>query len=129
MRRIAQVCALAAGLAGLGLGETVALDSVAGLKLVQVKGEAVTYKGRKAVKITDDAPPTAGDAGRLALIEKSMLKDGSIELDLAGDLKPGAGTGARGFVGLVFRAAADGSHFECFYLRPTNPRSDDQVRR
>jgi hypothetical protein len=32
-------------------------------------------------------------------------------------------------VGVVFRAAPDGSKFECFYLRPTNGRADDQVRR
>jgi hypothetical protein len=37
--------------------------------------------------------------------------------------------GARGFVGIAFRAAADGSKFECIYLRPTNGRAEDQVRR
>ncbi len=109
--------------------ETFPLDSVSGLSLVQVKAEAAAYKGRKAVRITDVAPASVGDAGRLALVSGSQFQDGVIELDMAGDVLPGAMQGARGFVGVVFRAAPDGSKFECFYLRPTNPRSDDQVRR
>jgi hypothetical protein len=35
----------------------------------------------------------------------------------------------RGFVGIAFRVAAQASRFECFYLRPTNGRADDQLRR
>jgi len=119
---------VAAVVAALVYGENLALDSTVGLKLTQVKAEAVTYKGRKAVRITD-VSPDANDAGRLALATGTSLQDGVVELDLAGDVMPGVGPGARGFVGLVFRAAADASRFECFYLRPTNPRSDDQVRR
>ena len=30
---------------------------------------------------------------------------------------------------MAFRVAADASRFECFYLRPTNGRAEDQVRR
>lgn len=36
---------------------------------------------------------------------------------------------ARGFIGITFRASADNSKYETFYLRPTNGRADDQVRR
>jgi hypothetical protein len=113
----------------LGLAQTFSLDSPANLKLIQVKAEAATFKGRKAVRITDAAPPTAGDAGRVALLPNIRLQDGVIEVDLTGDVMPDVGPGARGFVGLVFRSATDGSRFECFYLRPTNGRADDQVRR
>ena len=54
---------------------------------------------------------------------------------LNGSAEPGAnaGEGARGFVGVAFRvspdAAKDVLRYECFYLRPTNGRADDQVRR
>jgi len=120
------LCATAA--TAMLYAETVPLD-VAKLKPTQVKVEAVTFKGRKAVRITDTAPQTAGDAGRIALVPGMTLLDGTIELELTGDVMPGVGPGARGFVGLVFRAKPDLSQFECFYLRPTNPRSDDQVRR
>ena len=36
---------------------------------------------------------------------------------------------ARGFIGIAFRVADDASRFECFYLRPTNGRAEDQLRR
>ena len=39
-----------------------------------------------------------------------------------------AGAQARGFVGVAFRAAAPKT-YECFYLRPTNGRAEDQERR
>jgi hypothetical protein len=48
---------------------------------------------------------------------------------VSGEPGPGAAQAARGFVGIAFRVASDQSKFECFYLRPTNGRADDQVRR
>jgi hypothetical protein len=47
-------------------------------------------------------------------------------VELAGLPAAGAG-GARGFIGVAFRMK-DGQ-FEYIYLRPTNGRADDQVRR
>ena len=41
----------------------------------------------------------------------------------------GVGPGARGFVGIAFRVAEDVKKFECIYVRPTNGRAEDQVRR
>ncbi|MGB0034081.1 MAG: hypothetical protein WBP79_01245, partial [Candidatus Acidiferrales bacterium] len=35
----------------------------------------------------------------------------------------------RGFIGIAFRVASHGSQFECFYLRMTNGRADDQIMR
>ncbi len=107
----------------------VALDSADGLKLVNVKAEPVTFKGRKALRVTDAAPAATGDDGRLAILTKTEFQDGVVEIDLAGEVAPNAPEGARGFVGIAFRAATEGSRFECFYLRPTNGRADDQVRR
>jgi hypothetical protein len=113
----------------LAMGQTYTLASAKGLNLVNVKAEAATFKGRKAVRITDDAPQTANDGERMAIVSGSAMQDGVIEVDLSGDVIPSAGPGARGFVGMVFRTADDHKKFECFYLRPTNGRADDQVRR
>jgi len=66
---------------------------------------------------------------QVAILEGSEFESGVIEADVAGRPLPGASPGARGFVGIAFRAAQDGSSFECFYIRPTNGRSEDQVRR
>ncbi len=109
--------------------QTVSLDAMDQLKLVNVKAEPVNFKGRKALRVSDAAAAGTGDEGRLVILPKTDFQDGIIEVDLAGEPGPGAGEGARGFVGMAFRVAADASRFECFYLRPTNGRAEDQVRR
>ena len=109
--------------------QTISLDSLDQLKLVNVKAETVTFKGRKALRVLDAAPQGAGDEGRLVILPNTDFQDGVIEVDLAGEPGPGAGEGARGFVGVAFRVATDQSRFECIYLRPTNGRAEDQVRR
>ena len=43
--------------------------------------------------------------------------------------RSGASQAARGFVGVAFRVAPQIETFECFYIRPTNGRAEDQVRR
>lgn len=109
--------------------QTISLDVMDQLKLVNVKAETVNFKGRKALRVSDAAVAGTGDEGRLVILPKTDFQDGIIEVDLAGEPGPGAAEGARGFVGMAFRVAADASRFECFYLRPTNGRAEDQVRR
>jgi hypothetical protein len=50
-------------------------------------------------------------------------------VDLVGKPCAGAPSEARGFVGVAFWVAADPSKYECVYIRPTNARADDQLRR
>ena len=105
------------------------LDSTEGLKPINAKVEAVTYQGRKGLRVTDAAPEGTSDAGRLVIVTGSEFQDGLIEVDLAGDRVPGAAETARGFVGIAFRVAREGPPFEAFYLRPFNGRSEDQLQR
>lgn len=107
--------------------QTISLDAVDQLKLVNVKAERVTFKGRKALRVTEAAG--TGDQESLVILPKTDFQDGIIEVELAGEPGPGAAEGARGFVGMAFRVASDASRFECFYLRPTNGRAEDQLRR
>jgi hypothetical protein len=65
----------------------------------------------------------------LAALASSDFKDGSIELDVAGFPRQGAPDDARGFIGLAFRVQEKGDRGEYFYIRPTNGRADDQLRR
>lgn len=109
--------------------KTVALDSLKDQKAVNVKVEAGEYKGRKALRVTDNAPATAGDGDRLLVLTATDFSAGIIELELSGQVMPNAGETARGFVGVAFRVTSDAAKFECFYLRPTNGRAEDQVRR
>jgi hypothetical protein len=106
----------------------VSLDSVGKLELHNVKADLLTYRGVAAMRITDSADPNGGDVERLAIVRGTSFQDGMIEVAVAGDTAPNAPPEQRGFVGIAFRVA-DGSHFECFYIRPKNGRSDDQVQR
>jgi hypothetical protein len=99
------------------------------LELHNVKAEAVNYQGREAVRVTDAAAADVDDAGRLAIIPGTSLQDGTIEVNLSGDTTADASAQARGFVGIAFRVSGDRTHFECFYLRPKNGRSEDQLQR
>jgi hypothetical protein len=84
------------------------------------------YKGRSAVQVM--ARPEAANATAYALVKGVSFRDGAIEVDLAGLPGAGADSGARGFIGIAFRVQS-GGQYEYIYLRPTNGRADDQVRR
>jgi hypothetical protein len=86
----------------------------------------VNYKGRSAVRLV--ANPDAANASSYAVVKDVSFRDGVIEVDLAGQPAAGAAAGARGFIGIAFRIQGNG-RYEYIYLRPTNGRADDQVRR
>ena len=91
----------------------------------QVKLESVDYLGKRAVKITEDGQVANGEA--YAIVKDAVFRNGAIEVELAGRPAAGAAGDARGFVGIAFRL--QNGRFEYIYLRPTNGRADDQVRR
>ena len=115
-----------------------ALESATGLRPHNVTVAPATHEGKRGVRVTisDDARRrAAGQTGQqppieqLAVIEGSDLANGVIEAEIAGAPAPDAGEGARGFVGIAFRVQPDLKTYDAFYLRPTNGRADDQVRR
>ena len=83
------------------------------------------YQGKASVRV--DALPTAPNGESYAVVKGSRFHNGTIEVDLAGKPAANAGAGARGFIGIAFRL--QGGRYEYIYLRPTNGRADDQVRR
>lgn len=123
-------------LPGACAGQTFALDATKGLQPRAVTVDAMTYQGRKAVRVMplpeSDAAWEAGKSvsgGGIVVLPDVMFHDGTIELEVSGKPRAGAVADARGFVGVAFRVAADGSKYECFYIRPTNGRAEDQLRR
>jgi|ERR1700728_2951619 len=107
---------------------TLRLDSLNGLELVDAKAEVVNYRGRPAVHLIA-APNQQKDYSMLAIVSGTDFKDGTIELEVAGAPGKDAAPDDRGFIGLAFRSQDRGNRAEYFYLRPTNGRSDDQLRR
>ncbi len=108
---------------------TVTIDPYKDTAILQpahVTVKPVKYKGRKALRVVE-LPNDPGE--QFVRIDGLKFKNGVIETTLAGCVAPGAFEGARGFVGIAFRIADDDASMECFYLRPTNGRSEDQLRR
>jgi hypothetical protein len=107
---------------------TLALDTLNGLEMVDAKAEVVNYRGRPAVHLLP-LPNQPKDYSMLAIVSGSDFKDGTIEIDVAGSPRKDADPTDRGFIGVAFRSQERGNRAEYFYLRPTNGRSDDQLRR
>src|SRR5215475_6816049 len=60
------------------------LDSMSGLQTLNTKAEIVSYRGRKALRLS---PPQNHDPEResmFALVDGSDFKDGTIEVDVVG---------------------------------------------
>jgi hypothetical protein len=111
---------------------TYRLDSLSGLEAINTKAEVAEYHGRRAVRlIKRENERTEANAQNesLAIVTGTDFKDGTIEAEVAGMPAAGAPADARGFIGIAFRVAGHGEKFECFYLRPTNGRAEDQLRR
>jgi hypothetical protein len=118
----------AAAIAALLAGWTPASgQTIDKLQLHKVQAEAAEYRGTKAIHIAQTAGAQGEDT--LAIVRGLELQDGAIEVDLAGAPAPGAFGDARGFIGVAFRVQPDAAKFELLYLRPTNGRAEDQLRR
>lgn len=117
------------------------LDSLDGLELrgitedgadpVGIHAGVSHYRGRRALRIVNEEGQPAEPRGAeiLAIVRSSNLLDGTIELNVAGFPRKGAKPGTRGFVGVAFRVQDRGRQYETFYLRMTNGRAEDQLRR
>ena len=111
------------------------LESSAGLNLINATAEPMTLEGKKGLRVVAAEEARTRLARRemvvnpLVVVDGLEFGDGTIEAEMAGELTPGAGEAQRGFVGIVFRLQKDLRTFDRFFLRPTNGRADDQVRR
>ena len=101
------------------------LNVLSELELHQVEAESVTYHDRHAIRLIEQGEPTSA----IAILSGSEFKNGVIEAEVAGMPRKDAPQDMRGFVGIAFRVQPRGSQYECFFLRPTNGRADDQLRR
>ena len=114
---------------------TLPLETADGVTLIRAKAEPATHQGKKGLRVTvsDEAlrqyTPADGELNPLVVIDGLEFSSGVIEAEIAGAPAPDAGEGARGFVGIAFRMQKDTKTYDAFYLRPTNGRADDQVRR
>lgn len=99
------------------------------LEAVAVVMSLETLDKKRVVKVSKDPAMTMADEPTYVKLKGTDFKDGTIEVRVLSRLLPTAPETARGFIGIAFRANSDNSKFECIYIRPTNGRANDQVRR
>lgn len=99
------------------------------LEAVNVNQSIEKLDKKVVVKVTKDPAVKEVDEPTFVKLKGVDFKDGTIEVKVLSRLLPDASETARGFIGVAFRINEDHSRFECIYIRPTNGRADDQVRR
>lgn len=96
---------------------------------VQVSMSLEKMKGKKAVKVIKDPAVKGVDEPTFVRIKGIDFTNGTIEVKVLSRLLHNAPPFARGFIGVAFRINEGNSAYESIYLRPTNGRAEDQVRR
>jgi len=86
-------------------------------------------EGKEAIQVTKDPKVKAVDEATFARLVESDFRNGIIEVKVLSKLLEDAPDFARGFIGVAFRIDESNSKFECIYIRPTNGRAEDQLRR
>jgi hypothetical protein len=85
--------------------------------------------GKEVLKVVVDTTIKTFDEPTFVKIKAINFKNGVIEVKVLSRLLKNAPAFARGFIGLAFRIDENNSKFESIYIRPTNGRADDQIRR
>lgn len=100
------------------------------LEPVLVNMSITSINNKKAVRVSRDTATKGADLPTYVRLKNTdNFTNGTIEVMLLSRLLPTADVNARGFIGLAFRINKDNSKFESIYIRPTNGRADDQLRR
>jgi hypothetical protein len=108
--------------------QTVQLNSET-LNSNKVSVSFTAVKGKKAVRVVKDSSIKDVDEATFAKLKNIDFKNGTIEVNVLSRLLKTAAPSDRGFIGVAFRINEDNSTFECIYIRPTNGRAEEQIRR
>jgi hypothetical protein len=84
---------------------------------------------KQVVKVAKDSSIKEVDEPTFVRLKNVSFNEGTIEVSVLSKLLPNASESARGFIGIAFRINDTNSKFECIYIRPTNGRAEDQIRR
>jgi hypothetical protein len=99
------------------------------LQPVHTSMEINKVKGNSVVTVIKDAAIKADDENTFVKIKGLNFTNGTIKVNVLSKLTKNAPAHARGFIGIAFRINKDNSKFESIYIRPTNGRANDQLRR
>jgi hypothetical protein len=96
---------------------------------VSVYSSKVKLMGKESLKVVKDSSVKEFDEPTFIRINDIDFRNGIIEVKVLSRLLKNAPEFARGFIGVAFRINDSNTRFESIYVRPTNARVDDQVRR
>jgi hypothetical protein len=99
------------------------------LDAVNVSMSIERFMGKEVVKVIKDSTINQPDAPTFTRLKGVTFKNGTIEVKVLSRLLPNAPLSARGFIGIAFRINDSVSKFESIYIRPTNGRANEQIRR
>jgi hypothetical protein len=99
------------------------------LEAVNVSLSIEKLRGRDVVKAIKDSTVKEFDEPTFVKIKGVDLRNGTIEVKVLSRLLKNAPEFARGFIGIAFRINEGNTKYESIYIRPTNARADDQMRR
>jgi hypothetical protein len=85
--------------------------------------------GEEVLKVIKDSTVQKVDEPTFVKIKDLDFENGTIEVKVLSRLLKNAPAFARGFIGIAFRIDDKNTKYESIYIRPTNGRADDQVRR
>jgi Domain of Unknown Function (DUF1080) len=115
-------------LSGKTFAQTIKLEN-SNLIANQVSMAFENWNGEKILKVTKDTTIKAVDEPTFVRIKNLDFQDGIIEVKVLSRLLKTARPSDRGFIGIAFRIDEQNSKYESIYIRPTNGRAEDQVRR
>ncbi len=99
------------------------------LEAVNVRISFEKMNSKNAVKAIKDSSIKEFDEPTFIKIKNLNFQNGTIEVKVLSKLLKNVPAFARGFIGIAFRINDDNTKYESIYLRPTNARAGDQVRR
>ncbi|HAO49598.1 MAG TPA: hypothetical protein DCR35_10015 [Runella sp.] len=99
------------------------------LEANQVHLSFAKMEGQEVINVTADTTIKGTDEATIVKIKGTDFKNGTIEVKVLSRLQKNAPASSRGFIGLAFRIGEKNEKFESIYIRPTNGRTDDQIRR
>ncbi|WP_321384482.1 hypothetical protein [uncultured Enterococcus sp.] len=96
---------------------------------VHTNAKLVEFQGEPVLQVTKNEKLMAFDENTYCKLEDVSFHNGIVEVKVLSRLLPDAPDFARGFIGLAFRIDKADTSFESFYVRPTNGRVEDSVRK
>jgi hypothetical protein len=114
---------------GLSLHSQTFKFDKARLEAVNVSMSIEKLMDKEVVRVIKDSTITQSDQPTFVKLKEIDFNNGTIEVKVLSRLLPKAPESARGFIGIAFRINDSNSKFESIYIRPTNGRANDQLRR